>query len=328
MTKILIRNVSVRGLLDNLFVSAVATVLLIRVFLFLTGWPIIGGEKLHIAHMLWGGFFMLSAIVLLLAFLGSRIQYWAAILGGIGFGFFIDELGKFITKDNNYFFQPTFMLMYLIFVGLYFILRSLEKQIKLTEEERVINALDLSQDAILKQVDVEDRIQLMALSESSGKYAGILGQLRQMIQEADILPVNNWTKFKTWCQAKYFQFAKSQYFLPSIVGLWVIEGGMLAYSFQNFLVNNESNHLEIAIVVCGIAFATLTSFYILSGISGLSQSRILAYRRFYRGNLVSVLLMQPFALYVATFIPIIALGINLISLFGLQYLLTLEKRLQ
>jgi hypothetical protein len=41
----------------------------------------------------------------------------AAIVGGVGF--FIDELGKFITEDNNYFYNPAAALIYLIFIGLF-----------------------------------------------------------------------------------------------------------------------------------------------------------------------------------------------------------------
>ena len=38
---------------------------------------------------------------------GQTRQALAAIVGGAGFGTFIDELGKFITSDNDYFFRPT-----------------------------------------------------------------------------------------------------------------------------------------------------------------------------------------------------------------------------
>ncbi len=328
MNRVLIRNVSMRRLLDNLFVSAVATVLAIRAFLFLTGWPIIGGSTLHIAHMLWGGFFMLAALILLLAFLGHRVQYWASILGGIGFGFFIDELGKFITQDNDYFFQPTFMLMYLIFVGLYFIIRKLSKDIQLTEVERLVNALDISQEAVMNHVDENERKQMLSLVEVKSEHESLFAQLRIIIQETVTVPESPWLRAKMHAKQTYFNFVQSKYFVPAIVALWVVQGGLLTFSFHEFIINNKTSITEQLIIILGIGFAVISSSYIIRGIFDLSKSRTEAYSRFYRGNLISILLMQPFALYVATFIPIIALGVNLLTLFGLQYLLSLEKRSQ
>ncbi len=110
------RSIRARDLLEIFFVSAVFSLLLVRFFLFVTGYPQLGGDGLHIAHMLWGGLLMLISITLLLAFLGRRVQQLAAVLGGLGFGVFIDEIGKFITSDNNYFFRPTIGILYAIFV--------------------------------------------------------------------------------------------------------------------------------------------------------------------------------------------------------------------
>jgi hypothetical protein len=326
MSQVLVRNISVRRLLDNLFVSAVATVLLIRAFLFLTGWPIIGGEKLHIAHMLWGGFFMLGALILLLSFLGRKVQYWSAILGGIGFGFFIDELGKFITQDNNYFFQPTFMLMYLIFMALYFTFRELEKNSQLNDLERVVNALNLSQEAVLKQADEAERTQLLSLVEVSKEHEPLFAQLRLIVKETTAIPPSAWAKLKHAAQVQYFTFAQSKYFIPTVVGLWLIQGGLVTYSFHKFWLSRDSSVVEQAIIVFGVTFAIIAALHILRGIFDLGSDRREAYIKFYLGNLISVLFMQPFALYAATFVPILALGVNLLALFGIQYLLSLEKR--
>ena len=117
--KLFFRNVRARDQLEIFLLSAISSVLVIRLFLHLTGYISLGGGDYHIAHMLYGGFMMLAAVSLPLTGLGARVLSVSAIVGGVGFGFFIDELGKFITSDNDYFFNPTDGLIYAIFISLY-----------------------------------------------------------------------------------------------------------------------------------------------------------------------------------------------------------------
>jgi hypothetical protein len=89
-------------------VSVAAT----RWFLAATGYPKVGGGGLHIAHMLWGGLLLVVAATLPLVLVGRRVLYLAALAGGVGVGLFIDEIGKFITESNDYFFAPAAPLIY------------------------------------------------------------------------------------------------------------------------------------------------------------------------------------------------------------------------
>ena len=58
-----VRNTAAPELIELFLVSGVVSVLVIRVFLAITGYPQLGGDGLHIAHMLWGGLFMAVALI-------------------------------------------------------------------------------------------------------------------------------------------------------------------------------------------------------------------------------------------------------------------------
>src|SRR5918996_3761281 len=122
------RNADFGELQETFLVCAVATILVIRTQLWLTNYPQLGGGGLHIAHLLYGGIFMVLAIGLLVTYLGRLPRRPAAVIGGVGFGFFIDELGKFITSDNNYFFKPAAGVIYVVFIVLYLTTRWMQNR--------------------------------------------------------------------------------------------------------------------------------------------------------------------------------------------------------
>ena len=62
------RNMEARSLLELFFVTAVFSVLGIRFFLALTGYPSFRPGNLHIAHVLLGGVLMMIALLIALWF--------------------------------------------------------------------------------------------------------------------------------------------------------------------------------------------------------------------------------------------------------------------
>ena len=73
-------------LVDSFLISAILTVLALRVYLAAAHYPQLGGNGLHIAHVLWGGLLMVVAIGMLLSLLTWPWQRLAALIGGAGFG--------------------------------------------------------------------------------------------------------------------------------------------------------------------------------------------------------------------------------------------------
>jgi hypothetical protein len=133
--------------------TAVATVLIVRSALAATGYPQVGGNGLHVAHVLYGGLLMGAAIATVEIVPGTRARRYAAFVGGIGFGLFIDEVGKFLTKNVNYFFRPAVAIIYAVFVIFYVVVREVVLRRPMTEQRRVAIAAIAAGDLALGQLD-------------------------------------------------------------------------------------------------------------------------------------------------------------------------------
>jgi len=166
-----------------LFVCAVATVVFTRGFLAATGYPQVGGSKLHIAHVLWGGLLLLAALLTTLGFLSPAAKPLAAIVGGVGFGLFIDEVGKFVTKDVNYFYRPAIAIIYVCFVGLFGVIRWLSRS-RFSAEEATLIGLESLQRAAVGALSDERRIRILSLMHTTHDDDPLALSVRALLEHA------------------------------------------------------------------------------------------------------------------------------------------------
>lgn len=112
----LIRREKAENYMLVLMLSFAFSVSATRVFLHFTNYPKIGGGELHIAHVLWGGLFLFASSIFPLIFSNNWVLMVSAACSGIGIGLFIDEVGKYITASNDYFYPPAAPVIYGFFL--------------------------------------------------------------------------------------------------------------------------------------------------------------------------------------------------------------------
>ncbi len=149
-----------RGAADYLLLlllSFAAAVVLTRWYLALTGYPQIGAGELHFAHVLWGGLLLFVAILLVLIWANHWTYTAAALFGGAGAGLFMDEVGKFITRSNDYFFAPAAPIIYAVFLLMVLVYLRVRRHSRPDARTALYQTFDALGEALDRNLDPRER---------------------------------------------------------------------------------------------------------------------------------------------------------------------------
>lgn len=343
-----IRSIYAVQLAELFLVNAIASIIAIRVFLHITAYLQFGGGGLHIAHMLWGGLLMLIAMLLFSFYLDKPSKYLAAILGGLGFGTFIDELGKFITHDNNYFFKPTFALIYIIFIFMFLLFRYILQHRKLSKIEYLNNALSLIQEGSLGELDKNEKKLLKSYLKLSDLKPNVYQSLNYLANKITVKKVqkdNIYIVLRTYFKNIYLKTINHKYFLLlfslffTVRALHTIMAVIYLLFFsglkanQLFYINifniniydiNNFNFFDWGTII----FSGISNIFIVIGLWEMRKSLLKAFLWFRRSILVSILFYQVFAFYHHQLLALVGVFIDILIYYALNYLIAQRSKRQ
>lgn len=328
------RNADLGLLHETFFVAAVTTILCIRTQLWLTNYPQLGGHGLHIAHLLWGGLLMVIALAILLSLLGRRARWPAALIGGIGFGFFIDELGKFITADNNYFFKPAAGLIYLVFVTFFLVSRAYQRHRGLNEAERVRNAIELIGEATIAPLREGSRRRALALlagvPASNQLRAPLLGLLEGLDATPD--PDPPWfARAATGLARRYQDWTRQRWFHGVLTAVFVFWFGLEILTIVGLVLGSGGDSIDhLSFVnVASLCSTAVSTVLVVVGLVRLARGeRLAAYTWLARALLVSIFVTRVFSFVESQFGAVIGLGFDVLLLISVQLMAAQERRRQ
>src|SRR4029078_9080212 len=92
---------------------------------------------------------------------GRRVYRTAAVLGGIGIGLFIDEVGKFITTQNDYFYPAAAPLIYPTFLLAVLVYLRVRRHTQPDPRSQLLTSLQLMEEAVDNDLQGDERDALM-----------------------------------------------------------------------------------------------------------------------------------------------------------------------
>lgn len=326
-----IRDPQAASLTEIWLISAVVTILAIRGYLHLTGYPQVGGDTLHIAHMLWGGLGMVIGFGMLMIYAHPVWKPIAAVIAGAGFGAFIDELGKFITKDNDYFYQPTVAIIYAIFVVLFWAARYFDSKREPTEADHLYLAAQGVQWQAIGKLDADrQRIALEHL-ELSGNTTPLAEQMRSMLQSANLVEESEQSRVLEWRQRmvdRYWQIVSNHWLERFVIGLFVLKATQILGSLAIGVVTDSfavDDGLSMSEWGTAIAAAGSGALAVVGLIRLIQRMRVAALHAFVASTLFSLLFGQFFAFASNQFLAFGNLIVELVIFSVLRFALAAES---
>jgi hypothetical protein len=329
---------------DLFLLAAVTTILVTRFTLRLAGYPELGRAGLHVAHVLWGGLLMAAAVVLLVSFLDRATRRLATLLAGVGFGLFIDEVGKFVTHDSDYFFRPAVSLIYISFILLYLGARSLRDRGAL-QQEYLLNALQEVHEAAVDDLDSDERDRALAYLAHGDARNPMVSTLRSLLLRSEVIPRGRpgpLAYLRGALIGLYRKLAALPAFVTGVTAFFVAQLCVrLAHVVLLVLLAHRGAQDRTRVLGFGPAVRPLADFtlvdwaqlvssllsavFVLLGVAVIRGSRLQAFRMFQRSVLVTIFLTQVFMFYAQQFWALLGLLGNLLLYLALRFVIQRER---
>lgn len=241
-----------------------------------------------------------------------------AIIFGVGLGLFIDEVGKFVTRDNDYFFQPAVAIMYVTFLLIFFSTRFIAHIDKRPAEEHLYFASDvLARSWVGPISETERQAALRAVKEYGGTSKNAAA-LRTALENLDTSHDNDgriwllWDDFWKRCQA-VLASRQFQRLMFAIIILHALSYALVILFIGDVsLPDSFSDWLNLAWQ------ATVAALLFLGAIAWVRRKRTTALTYFYYGTFVTLIVGQVFTFATSQFYGLIELVINVAILAGLR----------
>ena len=282
---------------------------------------------------------------LLLSFVGRSLRTPAAILGGIGFGLFIDEVGKFVTADNDYFFKPSAAIIYVVFIVLFLIGRAIQRRRGLEPREYLVNALDPLTEAARGNLDDQERRRALELLRQADADEPLVGRVRQLLEETETVPVQRpglLARIRERMRMAYDQFVERPGFRRALSWFFIVWALLSLITVTALIVGALLKFFGVTGVVltfgdgreelsplnaASLASSLVASALVIYGVWRLRRgSRLDAYRMFERALLVQIFIGQFFSFAESQFAAVFGLAIDILLLVTVRYLIRFEQQ--
>lgn len=299
---------------DLALVTAVVTILIVRGALAAAGFPQVGGSTLHIAHLLWGGLLMVLAFGVLLQAADRIWKPFAAFVFGIGLGLFLDEIGKFITKDNDYFYKPAVAVMYVVLMMFFLLTHAADRLDRTPPQEGVYFAAQAVSHLTLEGLSSAERREALERLEKSGIDTELAQGLRQILTDAKPTEENRaalWLRLER-ARDRLTALAGQQRVQLLVVWFFILSA---AVTVATVLFANSPGWPHTFSDWTQYAWQVAAGvFTVVGAVLWLRAKRLVALRMFYAATLVTLLFGQVYTFADTQFNGLFSLIGNLICL--------------
>jgi hypothetical protein len=335
----LVRNANGPAPAEAFIIIAIATILITRLYLQLTGYPQVGGGNLHIAHALYGGALMMLALLFGWLLLGFGARLVGVVLGGIGLGLFLDEVGKFVTKSNDYFYGPAAEIMYILIVLVLVGTRVLHDIRPPSAQECLASATAIAADGLARGLPEHRRhigLSLVEYARAGGADSADVDRVRALLLSApeasdrlyileQMIPrlIPGFLRSPRWVPVVGWMIVIAALFAISFRALGVVLGG---YFYQDHDVKFKLAGVSMATIILLIS-AALTFAIALPAMLVLRHTNSIRALRWLRNAALIFTLLNALVDFATEgFAALITLTIGLFALAILSYQLHVRER--